>query len=43
MDRNTFIGFWALLMVPLATFLGIPGMILGVAVILFMGMGSKEG
>jgi hypothetical protein len=43
MDRNTFIGIWALLMVPLATFLGIVGMILGVAVILLMGMGSKEG
>jgi hypothetical protein len=43
MDRNTFIGLWALLMVPLAAFLGIVGMIVGVAVILFAGMGSKEG
>lgn len=43
MDRNTFIGIWALLMVPLATFLGIVGMIVGVAVILLVGMGSKEG
>jgi hypothetical protein len=43
MDRNTFIGIWALLMVPLATFLGIVGMIVGVAVILFVGMGTKEG
>lgn len=43
MDRNTFIGLWALLMVPLATFLGIAGMILGVAVILFAGIGSKDG
>ncbi len=42
MDRNTFIGIWALLMVPLAAFLGIVGMILGVVVILFIGMGSKE-
>jgi hypothetical protein len=30
-------------MIPLATFMGIAGMILGVAVILFLGMGSKEG
>jgi hypothetical protein len=43
MDRNTFIGIWALLMVPLATFLGIVGMILGVAVILLIGLGTKEG
>ncbi len=43
MDRNTFIGIWALLMIPLATFAGIAGMIVGVAVILFMGMGTKEG
>ncbi len=43
MDRNTFIGIWALIMVPLAAFLGIVGMILGVVVILFIGMGSKEG
>jgi hypothetical protein len=43
MDRNTFIGIWALLMVPLATFLGIVGMIVGVAVILLIGLGSKEG
>lgn len=43
MDRNLFIGIWALLMVPLATFLGIVGMILGIAVILLMGIGSKEG
>ena len=43
MDRNTFIGIWALIMVPLATFLGIVGMIVGVAVILFLGLGSKEG
>ena len=43
MDRNTFIGIWALLMVPLAAFLGIVGMILGVVVILFLGMGGKEG
>jgi hypothetical protein len=43
MDRNTFIGIWALLMIPMATFLGIVGMIVGVAVILFLGVGSKEG
>jgi len=43
MDRNILIGIWALLMVPMATFLGIAGMILGVAVILLLGMGSKEG
>jgi hypothetical protein len=43
MDRNTFIGIWALIMVPLATFLGIAGMILGVAVILLLGIGTKEG
>jgi len=43
MDRNTFIGIWALLMIPLATFLGIVGMIVGVAVILFLEVGSKEG
>jgi hypothetical protein len=43
MDRNIFIGIWALVMVPLATFFGIIGMIVGVAVILFVGMGSKEG
>jgi hypothetical protein len=43
MDRNIIIGIWALLMVPMATFLGIAGMILGVAVILLLGMGSKEG
>lgn len=43
MDRNLFIGIWALLMIPLATFAGIFGMILGVVVILFLGMGSKEG
>jgi hypothetical protein len=30
-------------MIPLATFMGIAGMILGVLVILFLGMGSKEG
>ena len=30
-------------MVPLATFLGIAGMILGVTVILFAGIGSKDG
>jgi hypothetical protein len=29
--------------VPLATFLGIVGMIVGVAVILLIGLGSKEG
>jgi hypothetical protein len=43
MDRNTFIGLWALCMVPLATFLGIVGMIVGVAIILLLGLGSKEG
>lgn len=43
MDRNMFIGLWALLMIPLATFMGIAGMILGVAIILFLGIGSKEG
>ena len=43
MDRNLFIGIWALLMIPLATFVGIVGMIVGVIVILFLGMGSKEG
>jgi len=43
MDRNLFIGIWALLMIPMATFLGIFGMIVGVIVILFLGMGSKEG
>jgi hypothetical protein len=42
MDRNTFIGIWALLMIPLATFLGIAGMILGVIVVLFLGIGSKD-
>jgi len=42
MDRNTFIGIWALLMIPLATFLGIAGMILGVIVVLFLGVGSKD-
>jgi hypothetical protein len=43
MDRNLFIGIWALLMIPLATFMGIVGMIVGVIVILFLGMGAKEG
>jgi hypothetical protein len=43
MDRNLFIGIWALLMIPLSTFMGIAGMILGVAVILLLGIGSKEG
>lgn len=43
MDRNLFIGIWALLMIPMATFLGIVGMIIGVAGILFLGIGSKEG
>ena len=43
MDRNTFIGLWALLMIPLSAFLGIVGMIVGVLVLLFLGMGSKEG
>lgn len=43
MDRNTIIGIWALLMVPLATFLGIAGMIIGVVVIMLLGLGSKEG
>lgn len=43
MDRNTFIGIWALLMIPLATFLGIVGMIVGVVVIMMLGMGGKEG
>jgi hypothetical protein len=43
MDRNTFIGIWALLMVPLAAFMGIAGMIIGVGVILLLGIGSKEG
>jgi hypothetical protein len=43
MDRNVFMGIWALIMVPLATFLGIIGMIVGVVVILLLGMGSKEG
>jgi hypothetical protein len=43
MDRNTFIGFWALLMVPLAAFLGIGGMVIGVAVVMLLGLGSKEG
>ena len=43
MDRNLFIGIWALIMIPLATFLGIVGMIVGVAGILMLGMGSKEG
>lgn len=42
MDRNIFIGFWALLMVPLSTFLGIAGMIIGVAVLMLLGLGSKE-
>jgi len=43
MDKNLFIGLWALLMIPLATFMGIAGMVLGVAVILLLGIGSKEG
>ena len=43
MDRNLFIGLWALLMIPLASFMGIACMILGVVVILFLGIGSKEG
>ncbi len=43
MDRNLFIGLWALIMIPLATFMGIAGMILGVLIILFLGMGRKEG
>jgi hypothetical protein len=43
MDRNLFIGIWALLMIPLATFMGIAGRRLGVVVILFLGIGSKEG
>ncbi len=43
MDRNLFIGIWALLMIPMATFLGIIGMVVGVAGILLMEIGSKEG
>ena len=42
MDRNTIIGIWALLMVPLAAFLGIAGMVIGVAVIMLLGLGGKE-